>query len=671
MNCGRTERPLVLLILLAAVLLRLWRLEDVPPGLTHDEANNVHDAATILDGQRPFYFPVAQGKEPLYPYSVAGLMALFGRSPWVMRLCSAFWSLLLVVASYKWARSAFGPVVALLLAAGLATGFWPVSTARMGLRAIALPALFTTAAWLLWRGMALARDSDKPAETSLRDLLICGIVLGLSLYSYLASRVMPLVLILFALYQWLFLRKLSSRVIRGTLLILMVTLVVALPLFSYLNSHPAAEIRLGQLDAPLRALMAGEPALLWDRVRQTARMISFSGDTFVPYNIAGKPLLRPLMSALFYGGLVLAMWRWRQPAYAFALLWLIVGFAPALATGVEAANLRAIAAQPVFYLFPALGLEAVGSTFVDRYGGRVRLITVGCGMLLFAVVGLLTWRDYFYRWAVDTDVRVHYHVDLVAVTSTAVAGIDSMNLVSALYPGEYHDPRVVEAELGVQPEYVRWFDGRSSLALPEGERARLILPAGHTLDPVLVALVDLDLLEQVSLRPEDLVPHLDVYELRVRDSIPSRPLAQFGDALCLLQVDVTPQSLNSGAKATVLTVWQVTGRVPPDRDAVLFVQVLDNAGQVLAQDDRLEVPSWQWAEGDRFAQLLSLDMPAELPAGDYRLVLGAYTVPDRVDAVLAGIEPDPAMPRWLVSIDGEPSGDLYPLGFIEVNGSAP
>ncbi|MCK4831583.1 MAG: glycosyltransferase family 39 protein, partial [Anaerolineales bacterium] len=115
-HAWRSEWLWLLLILLAAALLRLWQLDSVPPGLTHDEANNVHDAAAVLDGVRPIFFPVAQGKEPLYPYSVAALMAVLGRSPWVMRLTSATWGLLLVAATYSWVRRAFDTEVALLTA---------------------------------------------------------------------------------------------------------------------------------------------------------------------------------------------------------------------------------------------------------------------------------------------------------------------------------------------------------------------------------------------------------------------------------------------------------------------------------------------------------------------------------------------------------------------------
>ena len=65
------EWALLALILCLALALRLWRLDSVPPGLTHDEASNGHDAAAVLRGVRPIYFTVGYGHEPLYPYSVA------------------------------------------------------------------------------------------------------------------------------------------------------------------------------------------------------------------------------------------------------------------------------------------------------------------------------------------------------------------------------------------------------------------------------------------------------------------------------------------------------------------------------------------------------------------------------------------------------------------------
>ena len=93
----------------------------------------------------------------------------------------------------------------------------------------------------------------------------------------------------------------------------------------------------------------------------------------------------------------------------------------------------------------------------------------------------------------------------------------------------------------------------------------------------------------------------------------------------------------------------------------MFAQLLDSEARVIVQQDRLDVPSWNWQVGDRFAQLFHLALPGDMAGGGHRVVVGVYTVPDRVDAVLAGHEPDPAVPRLAISIDGEPAGDYLQL----------
>ncbi|MGD9101520.1 MAG: glycosyltransferase family 39 protein, partial [Anaerolineae bacterium] len=496
----RTERALLLLILLVAALLRCWQLDSVPPGLTHDEANNVHDAAAVLDGVRPAYFPVAQGKEPLYPYSVALLMALLGPSAWVMRLTSALWGLALVVLSYAWVRRAFGASIALLTAAWLAVSFWPVTTSRMGLRAITLPVLFTAAVYFLWRGGDKWTNGQIGKWTNgqigkwangrkvILFYILAGLALGGSLYTYLAARLMPLVLGMF------FICLLSHRKVAwGILLSLAVAALVAAPLLLYLDAHPSAEIRIGQLDRPLRELLEGKPGLLLDRAGGTFLMFSFRGDTFIPYNLPGKPLLDPLTSLLFYAGLALALWRWRQPAYTLALLWLIVGFVPALTTGVQAANLRAIAAQPIVYLFPALSLHATGHAIHTRLRHTRRSFSVLClsSFVLLTAIAALTYRDYFIRWSDDRDVRVHCHVDLIAIAQYVRQHPDQTFVVSALYPGQYHDPRVVQAELKGDDQHLRWADGRGAIVLPANDGIAVLPTAERTVALIVPASVPL------------------------------------------------------------------------------------------------------------------------------------------------------------------------------------
>ena len=153
-------RAWILLILLLAAALRLAALEDmapdvtgVPPGMTHDEADHGLTAWSIVNGARALYFPIGYGREPLYDYATAVVMRATGPTILAARLTSVYFGLLLIAAVYAWARRAFGAPAALLAAAGLAAGFWPLMTARQALRSSALPALFSLAVVFFWEGV--------------------------------------------------------------------------------------------------------------------------------------------------------------------------------------------------------------------------------------------------------------------------------------------------------------------------------------------------------------------------------------------------------------------------------------------------------------------------------------------------------------------------------------
>ncbi len=662
---SKSQWVLLVVILLLATALRLYRLDSVPPGLTHDEANYIPDAVSILHGARPLYFPVPQGKEPLYLYSVALTMTTVGQTPFALRLTSAFWGILLVATAYAWARRNFGRYIALWAAAGLALSFWGVSTSRMGLRSVTLPVLFTAA--LLVSRIAEAKSAS-PARAA-----VAGVLLGLTFYTYLAARVMPGVLLLFGGYLLLFERSHWREHWRSWVVMLVVMSLVAAPLFLYLKAHPAAEIRVGQLDSPLRSFIAGDPRPLLANVLHTWGVISLRGDGFIPYNIPGRPILDPLMSLLFYAGLLVALFRWRDPAHVLALLWLGVGFFPALATGVDAANLRAIGAQPVLFLFPALALAGVRTVRL----GRARLSTLVGGTAL-ALVLFLTGRDYFVRWANDRDVRVHYHTNLMAVAETIRGwGDESPVAISAFFPGEYRDPRLIQVVLGESAPPTRWFDGRQTLLIPAGLEAGLVIPEAIPPDEALAGFLapHITLLEKVTLRPDDFNPAFGLYRWRVEETRamlnetleapvqPFEPPLDVGESLIFLgyRLEKLP-----GDTFEVLTLWEVRSPLPVDRDGVLFTQLLDGRNQVVAQQDQLGAPSWDWQPGDLVLQLHRLSLPVDAPPGQYNLIAGVYTVPDRVDAVLAGHAPDPSMPRLPVLVDGVAVGDHIPLRMVEV-----
>jgi hypothetical protein len=665
-------------------LLRLGSLDSVPPGLTHDEANNVYDSAAILRGVRPFFFPVAQGKEPLYPYLVASLMALLGSTTFTMRLTTAFCALLLLPVTYVTMHCLFGRLEAILTTAGLAFSFWGFSTGRMGLRAITLPLLFSLAVYWAFRAVdplhfPLDQAGPRQRRKTLRYVLLSGLMLGLSQYTYLAARVAAGVFVFFALY--LLLTRGSRTAVLRIGAALLTAAAVAAPLYIYLCLNPELSIRVGMLDQPLQALAMGDLGPMWAQIRPALGMFFLSGDTFIPYNIPGRSLFDPLSGMLFVIGLLMALWRWRDPAHALALLWFGVGIFPAIVTGIEAVNLRAIMAQPIIYLFPALPVAAL----VRRLQGvRWRALVYGLIAILLMVGGSEAAHAYFVTWANDRDVRAHYHVELVEVgTYLNSQSSEGPVAVSGIFPGEFHDPRVVTATMTHEVAPLRWFDARGGLVFPSAP-GRLILPAvappAPTLEPILSS--HAVPIERLELRSNDLVPYVEVYEWdgagalaelvaqmgqrpvywSPAETFPAEsPLEVFqplslpvpvGEQLALLGYNLSSTTIPLGGELEALTLWMVEEGIAgaTEGEVVLFTHLLEPSGSVIAQVDRLDTPSWSWHAGDAFLQIHRLVVPEDLAPGLYPVQVGAYLRQTPHERVPVEVGPGETHHRILLAI---------------------
>ncbi|MGD2105932.1 MAG: glycosyltransferase family 39 protein, partial [Anaerolineae bacterium] len=135
---------LLIVILLAGAFLRFYRLDSIPPGLTHDEADTGYFVASVYRGEPAnVQVPYGYAYKPFTKYSGALFMALFGPTDLALRIHSAFFGLLLVFFTYLWGREAFGATVGLGSAALIAVSFWPVCGSRFALNPAPAPVLFT------------------------------------------------------------------------------------------------------------------------------------------------------------------------------------------------------------------------------------------------------------------------------------------------------------------------------------------------------------------------------------------------------------------------------------------------------------------------------------------------------------------------------------------------
>ncbi len=209
---GRLGWAALLALTLVALIMRFYRLDTLPPSLYFDEAFNGLDAwrlaHTPLD-QWPVFLTGNQGREALYVWLMAGLHRVTGLSVWAVRgvpaLCGALLTPALVWLAWEvapWLGVKKRRTFALWSGAAVLGLLWSQIFSRYGIR-LSLFVLIETLLWAsLWRawGHPLTRS---PAR-AFTFWILTGLFAGLSFYTYLPARLLPLILlplILLAIWQ--------------------------------------------------------------------------------------------------------------------------------------------------------------------------------------------------------------------------------------------------------------------------------------------------------------------------------------------------------------------------------------------------------------------------------------------------------------------------------------
>jgi 4-amino-4-deoxy-L-arabinose transferase-like glycosyltransferase len=654
-DLARRPKSWLLLLTLLAFVLRVWQLDAAPPGWRDDELIEVLVISQkALAGDIQLYYPDASGHEALYHLLAAVMVGLFGPNVLGIRLLSAIMGTLTVPLTYVLARRLFGSRVALLAAALLAVSFWSLMYSRFGIRHINTPLLMLPAFIAFLKGMEISHLPGKQLSRTpgrpLRLLALAGFFTGLGFYTYFAARGIPVILLAFCAYLWLFDRERLRRRWRGVALMFGLALLMALPLIITLQRQPEAEARVTEVGKPLMDALQGDFALVREYTIRTLNMFHSDGDDEWLYNIPYRPLFAPLIAVFFWLGVAIALWyaglavlrQWRafsatvQPARlrapwtpppfvsaatgtlhplthssVFLLLWWFTGISPGFLSIPAGSLSHTILAQPAVYILVALPLLlAIGASRVA--GGRERASKAMVVLLALLLVGSVARRDlhdYFLVWPERGMVRFLYRADIQdlarylngqpELADFAVAGLlagpwDRLALEidldrhTAARPRWYHPKRV----LPLQPDLV--FAGHAATdpynqyLHPVGGAA---VPGGYSLFRV-----------KADLKAE------------------AEPVC-FSNELCLLATNYDAD----GKRLEVM--WQVRQELklppmplishPPPPGVYagprlhVFVHWLNEWGQRIAGDDGFWVDPQTLRPGDRFLQLHYLAEPED------------------------------------------------------------
>jgi len=432
---------LLFLILIIAGFLRLYNLtpqiNGLPPGLYPDEAI---DGTNALEGFKVFY-PENNGREGLFiDIQRVFLMVLMplnnnNPEPWMLRIVSAFFGIFTVLGVYFLAKELFNKKIALLSAFLLATSFWHINFSRISFRAIMAPFFMVWAVYFLLKAL----NSEKYKLNS----IIGGISLGLGFHSYIAFRVMPLLIIIVWIFYWIKNKDKNFRkkIIISAVFFTISALIVFAPLGIYFLKNPAdffgrtGQVSITNSPAPLQNLGVN--------ILKTATMFNFSGDSNWRHNYAGSPELFWPVGILFLIGVFLSVKSLIQKSkiknkndnvklkidspqtnteilhFDFYILisWLIIAALPVVISneGIPHA-LRSLLMIP-----PAIILAAFGGIYI--YELVKNTMTRHSTILIFKVfifvfLSLLvfeTYYTYFIKWGENPNVQGAFAADYVAV----------------------------------------------------------------------------------------------------------------------------------------------------------------------------------------------------------------------------------------------------------------
>lgn len=690
-------------VLWLAFGLRIWQLADLPPGLWYDEGYYAMDAVWLLDGGPwRLFFAGNNGREPLFIYLQAWFIYWLGTTPFTPRLVGSLTGMLTIPVMYVWTKRLtrqlaipyrfYLPYLATL---GLTISFWHVTLSRGGFRGVLLPLFTLLVFYSFWRGWQ---------SRSWGWLIMAGLMLGASQYTYLAARSLPLVFALFALIWTRTLIQPANRAdltfLWGGLLVMAgISAVVFAPLGWIFWQTPALfSARTGDVLFTPDSL----PELL-KHLLTALRLFIDGGDPNWRHHFPGRPMLGWLGWVGFWPGLWLTLRNWRQSAYLFSLTALLILYLPALLSVPPVHALRLSSLLPLYYLMFAIGLLWLSHLIQSRSTrpGASRLImALFCGLIITLETGL-TGYDYFYRWGHHRETYIEYNTPLV-------------ELVEELIDRSHHNPVLIPFHLYVHPttRYLLYdeFPEQPPPAELAGESVQVVqlmnkfqvlnvanIPdltswvwlttdaTGHgaayvsrpprageqaAIERLLTASADRaePFRDRLGRQLAEIIPlPAETPELTALfDTTPLRTIhlswGQTEPLIALTGYEVTPQSVTPGQPVIVNLYWHsLTNQT---FDYWLFGQLIDDTGQPINQWEGaiLNEDMYRWRPAGILPTQLRLWVGAETPPGPYLVRLGFFNPDTNVRLPLQTIQG--------VAITGDQPLDQIHLGLFYVSSAA-
>lgn len=420
----RIELVFFLLIMAIAVFFRVYMIKELPSGCYRDEGQNGNEGINIMNGDvidgtsLPVYIERWTQNAAMYMYFIAASFKFFGIDVLQIRLVSVVMGILCVPAFYFMIRHFFGPRMAIIGGLLIAVLRWHVNFSRMGFLGILTVLLFILIMYFAYRSYKGRRQSD---------MVLFGVTLALSLYTYLAARLIPIGLAFFMIYLVFYDRAFYTKNWKKMLIALAAFLVVSLPMIMYAAKNPSnftsrqstvsifnkemlREIGGRYVEKDGRTPKAWEQLYL-DNVKRTLLMFNHLGDGNPRHNVHTTPMLDFVTGIFFFLGFFYALWNWKKPLYFMML----VLFASMLQAGLFSTEspqaYRTIGEIPLALFFALAAASLLYRVVRENFGKKAVIPLIAAAVAALSYAGYQNYEQYFIKFYNNPGSWAEFSVD--------------------------------------------------------------------------------------------------------------------------------------------------------------------------------------------------------------------------------------------------------------------
>ncbi len=383
------EIYIVILLIITSSIIRFFYLGEKPEGINSDEELFANIGLVISSGgdpQTPFIGESDhQMGSPAY-YLTGLFFKIFGVNLFSLRLFSNLSGIFSIITFYFFLRLFFNYQIAALASLLFCTNSVYIHVTRW-------MHIFSATPFFVWAGFLFLILGFK--RNNLFFIILSGTLIGWSIYFYNSNKFLPVIFLLYIIYEILLNNKSDKKFYLKTIILFIVSFFIAfLPLFFYIiNNFHTYFLHISGVKAKFNEILSKIPLYLG--------MLTYKGSSNPWLNLPNMPLLDKISSFLFLIGVPITFLTIKKRESFIAILLFVVGLIPAVFSNywAEPNNQRGIIVFSSAFLFIAITINFLFS-FWGKAGALIKYFMVIL-VLLSSINGVLT---YFNRMLKNPDI---------------------------------------------------------------------------------------------------------------------------------------------------------------------------------------------------------------------------------------------------------------------------